>query len=109
MLRGHVSHILQALGCAKWRVLLQPPPEPTYCCHMCAGILANAGLIAAGWFTRFVNCNLAKNNEVLGLQVSLIAAARPPDHQPACLNSCCVRNHACTPLSFPGLSGLTAG
>jgi hypothetical protein len=31
--------------------------------------LANAGLIAAGWFMRFVNYNLAKNNEVLGLQV----------------------------------------
>jgi hypothetical protein len=35
-----------------------------------AGILANFGLIAAGWFTRFVSYTLAKDNEVLSLQVS---------------------------------------
>jgi hypothetical protein len=34
-----------------------------------AGILANFGLIAAGWFTRFVSYTLAKDNEVLSLQV----------------------------------------
>lgn len=33
------------------------------------GILANFGLIAAGWFIRFVNFTLAKDNEVLALQV----------------------------------------
>jgi membrane protein implicated in regulation of membrane protease activity len=33
------------------------------------GILANFGLIAAGAFTRYVNEVLAKNNEVLSLQV----------------------------------------
>jgi len=31
--------------------------------------LANFGLIVAGWFTRFVSYTLAKDNEVLGLQV----------------------------------------
>ena len=37
---------------------------------LAAGILANFGLIVAGWFTRFVSYTLAKDNELLGLQVS---------------------------------------
>jgi hypothetical protein len=37
-----------------------------------AGILANFGLIVAGWFTRFVSYTLAKDNEVLSLQVSKV-------------------------------------
>lgn len=33
------------------------------------GILANIGLIGAGWLTRFVNDRLARGNEVLALQI----------------------------------------
>lgn len=42
--------------------------------HAIAGILANFGLIVAGAFTRWVSYGLAKDNEVLSLQVS----GRPP-------------------------------
>lgn len=40
-------------------------------CVLCPGILANVGLIAAGWFTRYVSYTLAPGNEVLSLQVCL--------------------------------------
>jgi ATP/ADP translocase len=33
------------------------------------GLLANVGLIAAGVFTRWVSMTLARNNDVLALQV----------------------------------------
>jgi hypothetical protein len=54
-----------------------------------AGILANFGLIVAGAFTRFVSYTLAKDNEVLSLQVRMDGrrgSSRKPSANPSRAN-----------------------